>query len=285
MTDGRRTALWLAPALAAIGALVFGGLGLAVLRSLGLPAGEGMPPPGLGAYARVLADPDLLPALAYSLRTAAASTALALVLGLAVALLLRRPLRGGGALRFLVQANLTVPHVVAAVGMMYLLGQSGLLARLAFAAGVIDGPAGFPALLHDRWGIGVVLHYVWKEVPFVALVMLAQMQALGADHEAVARSLGASRGQAFRLVLLPQLRPGLAASGVVSFAFAFGAYEVPALLGASYPRALPVLAWQRHTDPDIAARPEAAALAVLIALVAGLAVWGLRRTVLPRGAR
>ena len=63
----------------------------------------------------------------------------------------------------------------------------------------------------------------------------------------------------------------IGASAIV-FAFAFGAYEIPALLGASYPKALPVLAWERFTDPDLATRPEAMALAALIALVAGALV-------------
>ena len=47
------------------------------------------------------------------------------------------------------------------------------------------------------------------------------------------------------------------------FAFAFGAYEVPLLLGAHAPQALAVLAWQAQVDADLATRPEAMAMAVI----------------------
>jgi putative spermidine/putrescine transport system permease protein len=52
---------------------------------------------------------------------------------------------------------------------------------------------------------------------------------------------------------------------VIVFAFTFGAYEVPLAAGASHPQALPVLAYKTYTDVDLAARPEAMAMAVVIA--------------------
>lgn len=112
-------------------------------------------------------------------------------------------------------------------------------------------------------------------MPFITLILLATLQSIGPDHEATARSLGASRWQAFAHVLLPMLLPGLIAASALVFAFAFGAYEVPLLLGAHAPKALPVLAWQSYTDVDLALRPQALAMAVVIALVGGamLAVY------------
>ncbi|HLQ17842.1 MAG TPA: ABC transporter permease subunit, partial [Tabrizicola sp.] len=161
----------------------------------------------------------------------------------------------------------------------YLVSQSGSFARLAYAAGLISGPQDFPALTHDTYGIGIILLYAWKELPFITLILLANLQSLGEDHEAVARTLGASRWQAFRHVLLPMLMPGLVAASALVFAFAFGAYEVPLVLGAHAPKALPVLAWQAATDTDLAARPEAMAMAVVIAIVGlGLLAFYARAT-------
>ena len=72
---------------------------------------------------------------------------------------------------------------------------------MAFHIGLIARPGEFPALVFDPWAIGIILQYVWKEVPFIGVIVLAQMQALGTDYESVARSLGANRWQAFRHVL------------------------------------------------------------------------------------
>ena len=61
--------------------------------------------------------------------------------------------------------------------------------------------------------------------------------------------------------------PGLVSASAIVFAFIFGAYEVPALLGASSPQTLPVMAYRSFTDTDLASRPQAMAIAMLIAVV------------------
>lgn len=267
MTDRQRILLLLAPALVILAGLFLTGLGLTLLRSLRYFPALGLTEPDLSAYRAILTSPGFLKSLGLSLWIATASTLIAAGLALAVALLLRQTFPGRAVISFLVQLNLTIPHIVGAIGILYLFSQSGSFARLAHAAGLIAAPADFPALTQDRYAIGIILLYVWKELPFITLILLANLQSISADHESVARSLGATRWQAFRHVLLPMLMPGLAAASALVFAFAFGAYEVPLILGASAPKALPVLAWQSYTDTDLATRPEAMAMAVLIALI------------------
>ena len=265
MTDRSRLALLLAPALLVLGGLFLTGLGLTFLRSLRYMPALGLTEPDLGAYAAILTAPGFLKSLALSLWIATASTVIAAALALAAALLLRQTFPGRALVSFLVQLNLTIPHIVGAIGILYLFSQSGSFARLAHAAGLIAGPGDFPALTQDPYAIGIILLYVWKELPFITLILLANLQTLGEDHEATARTLGASRWQAFAHVLLPMLMPGLLAASALVFAFAFGAYEVPLVLGQHAPKALPVLAWQAYTDTDLAARPQAMAMAIVIA--------------------
>lgn len=284
MTDRTRLILLLAPALVVLGGLFLTGLGLTLLRSLHYAPTLGQTRPDLSAYAAILASPGFLKSLALSLWIATASTLIAAALALAAALLLRQTFPGRALISFLVQLNLTIPHIVGAIGLLYLVSQSGSFARLAHAAGLISGPQDFPALTHDPYAIGIILLYVWKELPFITLILLANLQTLGEDHEAIARSLGATRWQSFRHVLLPMLMPGLAAASALVFAFAFGAYEVPLVLGQHAPKALPVLAWQAWTDTDLATRPEAMAMAVIIAVI-GLGLLLLYARLLRIGAR
>jgi len=269
---GRAHPFWLlAPVLLVLGGLFLTALGLTLIRSFRYMPVLGLTEPDLAAYAAIVTSPGFLASLGLSLWIALASTSLSALMAMAAALLLRQTFPGRRLIGFLFQMNLTVPHVVGAVGILYLVSQSGAFARLAYAGGLITAPGQFPALTHDPLAIGVILLYVWKEVPFITLILLANLQTIGVDHESTARSLGASPWQTFRHVTLPMLRPGLLAASALVFAFAFGAYEIPLLLGASSPKALPVLAWQSHTDVDLAARPEAAAMAVVIALI-GLAL-------------
>jgi putative spermidine/putrescine transport system permease protein len=284
VTDRHRIFLLLAPALLVLGGLFLTGLGLTLLRSFRYMPALGLTEPDLGAYRAILTSPGFLKSLAFSLWIATASTLIAAALALASALLLRQTFPGRALIGFLVQLNLTIPHIVGAIGILYLFSQSGSFARLAYAAGLIGAPADFPALTQDPYAIGIILLYVWKEVPFITLILLASLQSIGQDHEATARTLGATRWQAFRHVLLPMLLPGLFAASALVFAFAFGAYEVPLVLGQYAPKALPVLAWQAYTDTDLATRPEAMAMAVVIAAI-GLALLVLyARALRPGGA-
>jgi putative spermidine/putrescine transport system permease protein len=262
----------LAPALALVVVLFGGAVGLTLFRSLGLLTGRTGAGPSLDAYRRLLADPEFGRSLLLTLHVAVTSTVLAVVLGIGAALLLRRLVRGRRLATTLFQLNLPLPHVVGAVAILALLGQSGLLSRVAAQTGVIEGPANFPALVFDPYAIGIIVQYVWKEVAFIGIVTLAILRSTGDDLEEVARTLGASPRQRLRHVILPLLLPGVLSAVVIVFAFTFGTFEVPLLLGRSFPAVLPVLAHQRYTDVDLAARPEAMAIGFVITVLVVMVV-------------
>jgi putative spermidine/putrescine transport system permease protein len=247
--------LMLVPALALIG-LAFGG---------GLVSGL---PEALAALPSVVTDPAFWPAFRFTLWIAVATTLLSAVLSVPLALYLRGTGAARRATAFIASLGLGVPHSIAAIAMLLLLAQSGLLARFAAAAGVLERPADFPALTQDGWGIGIILAYVWKEVPFLTLVLLSALSALGDEVEAQARTLGASRAQTLRHVLLPLVWPSFGPALAIVFAFVVGAFEVPLILGPHRPETLGVMAWQAFTDPAPAARAAAGAVGLIVALLA-----------------
>jgi len=252
---GLRIALLLAPALTVVVVLFGGGLVQAVAQSVGyqpyLPARD----LSLDAYRALWADPAVRASVGITLRVAMVSTVAAAVLGVAAALLVRSLGRARPAF--------------AALAMILLLSQSGALSRVAATFGWIEGPVDFPALTQDAFGWGVIASYVWKEAPFVAVVVLAALSSGVAELEDAARALGATAWQRLRHVLAPVLAPAVAAASVLVFAFTLGSYEVPFLLGRPFPATLPVVAYQQFRDPDLAARPLAMAIAVLTALLVG----------------
>lgn len=273
MSDRVKIILLLLPAMSVIVLLFFGGLLIGLMRSFNYMPVIGLTEPNLDAYFAIFSDEEFYLSFLLSLHISLTSTVISCVLAVGAALLLRRAFIGRAIINFLFQLNLTVPHLVGAIGILYLFSQSGTFARLAAEVDLIQRPADFPALVFDPFAVGIILQYVWKEVPFIGVIVLANMQALGENYESVARSLGASRWQAFRHVLLPLIFPGLLSASVIVFAFTFGAYEIPALLGANYPAALPVLAYRKYTDVDLAARPEAMALAIMIAILSAVMLY------------
>ncbi len=60
---------------------------------------------------------------------------------------------------------------------------------------------------------------------------------------------------------------------VIVLAFTFGAFEIPFILGQSFPQHLSVLAVRNYTNPDLNARPEAMATAIIIAVLSTILIF------------
>lgn len=283
MADRRATLrswLSLTPALLVTGVLFGASVLYGFGQSLGYLPFIGATELSLDAYANLLGPGptgrEFWSALGFSLWVSGAATLLSAGAALLLAVALSRPgRRAGGGTLLALNANLAIPHLVWAVALLLLLAQSGLLARGAAALGLIEQPAEFPVLVRDRAGLGIVAHYVSKEIPFLALIVLAVLRTQGEAYDQVAATLGAGPWQRLRRVTLPLVWPGLAAGSLLVFAYVFSAYEVPALLGVRYPRALAVLALDYFLNPDLGRRAEGMAISMLMALtVAGVAGVG-----------
>lgn len=263
--------LALAPALAIVVILVGASLVYGVAQSLGRISIIGQETLSLDAYRDLIigqgvAGREFWGALAFSLWVSVTATLLAAALALVVAVWLAER-RSSEVDTLALHWNLAFPHLVWAIALLLLLSQSGLLARWAATLGLIQTPAQFPVLVRDRFGVGIILHYVSKEIPFLTLIVLAVLRSQAAGYAVVAENLGATRWQRLRYVTLPQVMPALLSSALLVFAFIFSSYEVPALLGVGYPRMLPVLALRFFVDPDLQARSAGMAISLVITLV------------------
>ncbi len=252
--------------------LFVGGLALGVAQSFGyLPFLPGWRW-STDAYTSLLSDKAVRASFVLTFRVAFLATAAAVVLGVSGALLVRSTRRGRAVLSAVFQSSLPVPHLVGALAMLLLLSQGGTLSRLTNAVGLTDGSQGFPELTGDRFGWGILIEYTWKEAPFIGVVVLSALNAGVSDLEEVARTLGAGPWARLRHVVIPLIAPGVLATSILVFAFSFGSYEVPFLLGRPFPATLPVVAYQYYSDIDLNARPVAMAISVVIALLVGTLV-------------
>jgi putative spermidine/putrescine transport system permease protein len=270
------------PALAIVGGFVAVSLGVTAAGSVGIGDPAGVSPVGLGAYRRLLSADGFWPAAAFSLRVAGLGTALALAGALALLWAwVRRPARSPGLSLASIQLTVTLPHLVWAAALVATLGQSGWLARVAHAVGLIDAPDEMWVIVRDVHGIGIVVHLVTKELPFLVLVALPIARRRVVPLLAQASTLGASGWSRFRLVFVPALAPALVPAAAVSFAFGLGAYEPGAVLGVQRPRPLAVVALERFRDADLARRTDAYALSMMLlvaSMIAAAALWiALRR--------
>lgn len=268
----RATLVVAVPVLAVL-LVVVTGLGAAALQSLGLMPLTGTPRLSIAAYTEEYEE--LLSATGLSLLIATASTVLAAAVGLTTAVVAMGSPRVRRTLTALVTATVPVPHLVGAASMGLLLADSGLLSRWLGVS-----PEAWPSLVAGRWPTAVVLEYAWKESAFIALVVTATLAARLPDYHAAAALLGAGPRARFRHVTLPLAAPALGLASAIAFVYTLGSYEVAWLLGPAYPEPLPVMAYRVFTATDLAARPEAMALAITttaLAVAAALAALALVR--------
>ena len=252
------------PAVSLIAGLFGGGLILAFLQSIGL---LGLTTDGtfsLAAYRLAFSHSAFWHSLGLSLYIAFTATALSTLLSLGLALLLQGAGRWAS---FACQLTLPIPHLVGIAGILLLLSPSGLLSRLLFNLGWLSSDQDFPLLVNDAANLGVMLHFLWKEIPFMTLILLAVLRGIRPEYGMQARALGASPWQCFWHVTLPLLRSGIISASLIVFGFIFGSFEVPFLLGSTFPKTLPILVYQAFTDSDLTQRPIAVALGLILSLI------------------
>ena len=261
--------------------MVTGALMLMAVTSLIDPAGSGSIT--LVHYRKLLADPTFWPNTLYSLYLAVAASLLATAVGTLTAYGIATS--ETAAVRRLservMQAGLVLPYLYAVFLAFLLLGQAGLLSRLALSLGVIDNQASFPALIFDPAGLGMIWVYAFKGIPFVTLMTLTIMTRINRQYQGVARTLGAGGLQQLLRIYLPLSRRVILWSCLVLFAYALGSFEVPHFLSAFTPRPLAASLYSLYLRPGISSYYEAMAQGMLM-LVIGAAAAGVYLGVLNR---
>lgn len=248
-----------------------GGVALAGLLLSGLYSlevlGQGSEGPTLVHWHWLLSQRSFWVALGYSLLLAALTLALALTAAFLLVLWLGPGLLDSRQGRLL-YIPLAIPGTVAALVASLLLGDSGLLARIAHALGWIQQPAEFPSLVFDRLGVGIVLTHSAMITPFFIILFTRLIQSGRlAEYRQLALSLGATPAQSMWRVVLPLLWSGTLPVVGVYAAVLVGAYEVPLLIGARYPAMLSVEIQNLIGGYDLSARPRGYAMATLYLLL------------------
>jgi len=190
----------------------------------------GRPFVGLANFAEAFSDPRFLESVVHVLLFALVSVPLELALGLALALLMHRLARGRGAVRVLALLPWAVPTVVAALVWRFMFdGQAGIVNALA-------GVTGFNWFAQPltAW-IPIVAADVWKTTPFVAILLLAGLQAIDPVLEDAARIDGAGAWRRLLTITLPLLRPALVVAAAFRMLDALRLFDLPYVMTAGGP--------------------------------------------------
>ena len=223
------------------------------------------------AWHALSGEPQLPVALALSVLTGLAATALSLAIS---AWILSRAFasRAWPAAMRMLAPMLALPHVAFAIGLAFLLAPSGWILRALspWATGFTSPPPW--ETTQDPWGIGLVAALIGKEVPFLLWTAATQLQRadIGARWQqelTIASTIGYDRHTAWWRVVWPQLWPRLHAPLLAVLAYSLTVVDMAIVIGPASPPTAGVLAWQWLLDGDAAVNAKGAALGWLLAAV------------------
>jgi len=187
--------------------------------------------------------------LLFTLAIVILSTLLIGIVAIAIAgyLTLGANARAVAVLRWLYRWPLFIPFVVAGQVMRTFLAKNGMLNHVLIGSGLIE-PLSAQSLLDWR---GIVIAFVWKQAPFVTLLLAGAMASLEAQHVEAARNLGAPRWRVLYDIVLPQVRGTLLVGLVLSFVTMLSVLSVPLMINPNSPTMVTVdVAYRINTHGD-----------------------------------
>lgn len=171
------------------------------------------------------------------------------------------------ALRWLYRWPLFIPFIVASQMMRSFLAKNGLMNNVLIGSGIIE-PLQAVGLLDWR---GVVATFVWKQTPFVALMVAGAMASLDRSTIEAARDLGAGRLRILAEIVVPQVRPTLVVGLILSFVTMLSVLSVPMMINPNSPTMITVdMAYRINAHGDYGV---ANALGFVSYAMAGLVGW------------
>ena len=252
----------LSPAASVVSALLASLLLLFLLAPVIGLVGAG----GASGVRQLGVDAELRGALTLTVLTATTATLCAVLGGTPLAYLLaRRRFRGRALLAAILDLPLLIPHPVAGIALLLVLGRASALGEALLAVGLrLTGSV-----------FGIVCAMIFVAAPLYVNGAREAFARVDRRYESVARTLGDSAWRTFRRTTLPLSRRGLTTSAIVMWARAVSEFGAIVILTYN-PKVASVLSYDRFTSFGLDAALPVSAVLVLLALVPLVALRALR---------
>jgi putative spermidine/putrescine transport system permease protein len=254
-----RAIMWIAALFAVI--FLMTPLLVTVAVSFGSSSVFSLPPPdwSMRWYASLAGTRGLWPSLLTSVEVAAFATVVALALGTLCAIaLVRGRFAGRDAIATFLVSPLMLPGLVVGIAMLQGFKAAGL--REAYSS--------------------LLLAHVIITLPYVVRTVLGALSLFDFSLIDAARTLGCSYPKAILRVLVPGLGPAFLTSGMFAFLASMDNYPISIFFTDAWTKTLPIQMLQyveENPDPTIAAISSGLVLLVVLALLVGGRLVGLRK--------
>jgi len=270
------------PVIAFLGLLFVGGFFNGILLSFNMKSifDTG----SLSSYKSIIVSDDFWMGLKLSLKIAGITTAISGVTAMALILMLYYILSCYGlkytsVIKKVIQIPMLIPYIIAGLFIMILFQRSGIISSLMYKFGFIESISDFPVLINDEFGWGIILTYVWKTTPFIILMVFPKILKVEETWIEVGMMLGVNRLYFFKKVVFQLIKFEWITTCFIVFAFTFSEFEIPYMLGVTYPKTLSVLSYNLFINGNLSERPIALGINLIVAIITlTIGMIGLRLT-------
>jgi len=251
-----------------IGSSIF----LTLVQSFGLFSITGKSVFTLENWKAILQAKESMDSLLFSLKMGLLSSVGTVVVAFPIALFFRKGGTGKGIMGSIIKVPLFIPALVAAFLILNLISYHGLVNTVLLRLNLIDESL---RMLNDKFGWGVVFIQIWKNLPFVLLIVMASLASIRDDTIDAAKNLGAGYWSILFRIYVPLAMPGILVSMILMFIKAFGDFPIVSVAGPIYPASM---AGRMHIMATIYQEwDQAAVLGVIIIVTAFIVIWAYSR--------
>ncbi len=186
-------------------------------------------------YQQLFADERFGAALIHTIIFTVASVAIEFVLGMGLALIMSKAMRGIGLVRTIALIPWAIPTAVSALIWSYLYdGSYGIVSKIFSVVGIIGGQADM--LLTAQGAMAsAILADIWKTTPYMALLLMAGLQTIDPGLYESAAIDGASPVKTFTAITLPLMKPSILVALLFRTLDAFRVYDLISVLTGGGP--------------------------------------------------
>lgn len=225
---------------------------------------------GIYNYVSVFQSPSFQLACWNTLRFIGIGVPLLMVISLMLAIMLKNYFYGSIVFKTILLSPLVVPIATIATLLQVLFSENGIANTIITKIGTEKFN-----WLHSEWAFVIlIVLYIWKNVGYDTLLIIAGLRMIPKELEEAAKIDGASSKQIFSHLTLPLLVPNLCFVAIVSISNSFKSFKETFLLGGDIPdKSIYMLQHFLNNNFNNANYPRLSVAAISLFVVIAFVIW------------
>ena len=180
---------------------------------------------GMKNYIRAYHDEHFWDTLWWTVGFTGVSVFIELVIGLGLALVMKKNIPGQGIIRTAILVPWAIPTVVSGIIWTQFFSQNGLVNYIMQVMNLAEAPLNW---LGNEWlaRLSILVADIWKNTPYMSLLLLSGLLTISTDYYEAAQLDGAGKWQQFKCITLPLIRSTMSVTVLFRIISAMRVYDL-----------------------------------------------------------